>query len=153
MKDPSITTPGSSRRCHISTSMSQTKRTVRTPAEMPKGIILAKSTLATTRRSVFDMSGLPRYPKTTESLLYIDERCEDTDQHAASGEHDDYPEIKLLVGPVITLAYDDALARYAAPHTGGVRRSQFECSMGLLDRRGRWDYKGEVSPEEERLEV
>jgi hypothetical protein len=25
-----------------------------------------------------------------------------------------------LVGPVITLAYDDALARYAAPHAGGV---------------------------------
>jgi hypothetical protein len=25
-----------------------------------------------------------------------------------------------LVGPVITLAYDDALTRYAAPHAGGV---------------------------------
>ena len=105
------------------------------------------------RESNFDIRGLPRNPKTTESLLNVDERCEDTDQHAASGEHDDYPEIKLLVGPVIALAYDDALARYAAPHTGGVRRSQFECSMGLLDRRGRWDYKDEVSPEEERLEV
>ena len=72
------------------------------------------------RESNFDIRGLPRNPKTTESLLYIDERCEDTDQHAASGEHDDYPEVKLLVGPVITLAHDDALARYAAPHTGGV---------------------------------
>lgn len=72
-----------------------------------------------------DVRSLPRYPKTTESLLDIDECCEDTDQHAASGEHDDYPEIKLLVGPVITLAHDNALARYAAPHAGGVRRSQF----------------------------
>ena len=105
------------------------------------------------RQRYFNIRSLPRYPKTTESLLDIDECCEDTDQHAASGEHDDYPEIKLLVGPVITLAYDDALARYAAPHTGGVRRSQFECSMGLLDRRGRRDYKGEMSPQEERLEV
>ena len=105
------------------------------------------------RESNFDVRGLPRYPKTTESLLNVDERCEDTDQHAASGEHDDDPEVELLVWPVVALSHDDALARYAAPHTGGVRRSQFECSMGLLDRRGRWDYKDEVSPEEERLEV
>ena len=98
------------------------------------------------------LGGLPRYPKATEGLLYRDESCENTDQHATSGKHDDYPEIKLLVGPVITLAYDNALARHAAPHTGGVRRSQFECSMGLLDRRGRRDYKGEMSPQEERLE-
>ena len=87
--------------------------------------------LVMTFEMTFDVRSLPRYPKTTESLLYIDESCEDTDQHAASGEHDDYPEIKLLVGPVITLAYDDALARYAAPHAGGVRRSQFEDLMGF----------------------
>lgn len=71
------------------------------------------------------LGGLPRYPKATEGLLYRDESCENTDQHATSGKHDDYPEVKLLVGPVITLAYDDALARYAAPHAGGVRGSQF----------------------------
>ena len=85
------------------------------------------------RESNFDVRGLPRYPKTTESLLNVDERCEDTDQHAASGEHDDYPEIKLLVGPVIALAYDDALARDAAPHAGGgVRGSQFEVLVGVV---------------------
>jgi len=49
--------------------------------------------LVTTSESTFNTRGLPRYSKTTESLLYVDERCEDTDQHAASGEHDDYPEI------------------------------------------------------------
>ena len=76
--------------------------------------------LVMTCESSFDVGGLPRYPKTTESLLYVDKRCEYTDQHAASGKHDDYPEIKLLVGPVIALAYDDALTRYAAPHAGGV---------------------------------
>ena len=69
---------------------------------------------------ILTLGGLPRYPKATEGLLYRDECCENTDQHAASGKHDDYPEVKLLVGPVITLAYDDALARYAAPHAGGV---------------------------------
>ena len=74
---------------------------------------------------LLEIEGLPWYPKTTKSLLDVDERCEDTDQHAASGEHDDYPEVKLLVGPVITLAHDDALTRYAAPHAGGVRGSQF----------------------------
>lgn len=79
--------------------------------------------------------------------MYVDECCEDTDQHAASGEHDDYPEVELLVGPVITLSHDDALTRYAAPHAGGVRGSQFEGLMGSLDRRGRWYHKGGLSPE------
>ena len=61
----------------------------------------------------------------------VDERCEDTDQHAASGEHDDNPEIKLLIRPVIALSHDDALVRDAAPHAGGVRASQLEYLMGF----------------------
>ena len=97
----------------------------------------------------FDIEGLPRYPKATERLLYVDKSRENTDQHAASGEHDDYPEVKLLVGPVITLAHDDTLTRYATPHAGGVRGSQFEGLMESLDRRGRWLYKGEMSPRKE----
>ena len=77
--------------------------------------------------------GLPRYSQTTESLLYHDEGRKDTYQHAASGEHDYYPEIELLVWPVVALAYDDALARDAAPHAGGgVRGSQFEVLVGVV---------------------
>ena len=69
---------------------------------------------------------LPRYPQTTEGLLYVDESCKDSYQHAAGGEHDDDPEVELLIGPVVALAYDDALSRDAAAHAGDVRGSQFE---------------------------
>jgi hypothetical protein len=74
---------------------------------------------------------LPRNPQPTKRLLDIDECSEHAYQHAAGSEHDEYPEIKLLVGPIVALAYDDALARDAAPHAGDVRGSQFGGVMGF----------------------
>jgi hypothetical protein len=75
---------------------------------------------------------LPRNPQPAQRSLDIDEARKDAYQHAARGEHDDYPEVELLVRPVVALAHDDALARYAAPHAGGVRGSQFEELMGVV---------------------
>jgi len=69
---------------------------------------------------------LPRDPQAAQSILHNDKVGKHSYQHAAGREHDDYPEVELLVWPVVALAYDDALARYAAPHAGGVRGSQFE---------------------------
>lgn len=40
-----------------------------------------------------------------EVLLVDDEVGEDADQDAAGGEHDDDPEVELLVGPVVGLSH------------------------------------------------
>jgi hypothetical protein len=75
---------------------------------------------------MFSGKDSPRNPQPAQRVLHHDEVCKNSYQHAAGGEHDDYPEVELLVRPVVALAHDDALARYAAPHAGGVRGSQFE---------------------------
>jgi hypothetical protein len=106
---------------------------------MPKGIILGReSALAVTCENKYaEQEDLPRNPQPAERLLDIDECSEDAYQHAAGGEHNEYPEIQLLIGPIVALAYDDALARDTAPHAGDVRGSQFGMLMGLVDRRSR----------------
>lgn len=81
--------------------------------------------------------GLPWYPQPSKRVLDDDELREDADQHAARREHDDDPEIQLLVGPVVALADDDALARDAARHAGGVRAGQLDRCEGVIGRSGR----------------
>jgi hypothetical protein len=98
---------------------------------MPKGIILERGSVSDYGNRSTKQEELPRNPQPTERLLDIDESGENAYQHAASGEHDDYPEIKLLVGPVVALSHDNALARDAAPHAGDVRGSQFGGVMGF----------------------
>jgi hypothetical protein len=81
--------------------------------------------VATQQDGIVSRKDSPRNPQPAQRILHNDKVCENTNQHAAGGEHDDYPEVELLVRPVVALAHDDALARYAAPHAGGVRGSQF----------------------------
>lgn len=100
-------------------------------------------------------SSLPRYPQSAEGVLHDDEIRKNANQHAARGEHDDDPEIQLLVGPVVALADDDALPRDAARHAGGVRASQLEELMGISGRRGvvRWFWWVKGVVELSRVEV
>ena len=51
----------------------------------------------------------PRYTQ-PQMLLIDDETGEDADEHAARREHDDEPEIELLVGPEVLL-HDAAPSR------------------------------------------
>jgi hypothetical protein len=83
------------------------------------------------RNQVAEQENLPRNPQPTKRLLDIDESGENAYQYAASGEHDEYPEVELLVGPIVALSHDNALARDAAPHAGDVRGSQFGDVMGF----------------------
>ena len=48
-------------------------------------------------------------------LLLHDERRKDAYQHAARRQHDNDPEIQLLVGPVVRLADYDPRSGGAAP--------------------------------------
>ena len=89
--------------------------------------------VATQQDGIVSRKDSPRNPQPAQRVLHNDEVRENSYQHAAGGEHDDYPEVELLVGPVVALAYDDALARDAAPHAGGgVRGSQFEVLVGVV---------------------
>lgn len=62
----------------------------------------------------------PWYAEFPKLILHHDEVCEDSYEHAACREHDDYPDVELPVGPVVGLAHDDPFAGDAAASHGGL---------------------------------
>lgn len=129
MKEPRMTTPGKRRRCEMSASIIRMKITVKLPTAIPKGKILQflvsngsvvsrLSPLAHTFPSLptpdeRPAQNSPRYAQ-LQRILHHDKTRKHPNQHPARSQHNNDPEIQLLIRPVVALPHDHPRARNTA---------------------------------------